>query len=41
MFELPVTSISESIHNSLTVLLVPDSAGIAVGITLQATIQYM
>jgi hypothetical protein len=40
IFDLPVTPTSEGIHNaSPTVLLDPDSVGVAVGIPLPATVQ--
>ena len=39
IFDLPVTSTSESIHTSLTVLLDPDNVGVAVGISLLSHIQ--
>ena len=41
MFDLPVTSTSESIHFSPTVLLDPENVGVAVGIPLPANIQDM
>jgi hypothetical protein len=38
-FDLPVTLMSERIHNSPTVLLDADDARVAVGVLLPATIQ--
>ena len=39
IFDFPVTLTSESIHNSPTVLLVPENVEVTVGIPFPATIE--